>query len=85
MSVESSTLERPEASPADLPMIRLADVHKTFGRLEVLKGITLEVAAGQVVCIIGASGSGKSTLLRCVNRLEDPTAGRIERVSFGKL
>ena len=57
--------------------VRILDLHKSFGSLEVLKGITLEVDPAQVVCIIGASGSGKSTLLRCVNRLEDPTSGQI--------
>jgi len=50
---------------------------KHFGDLEVLRGVSLRVATGQVVCVIGPSGSGKSTMLRCVNRLEQPTAGRI--------
>jgi len=53
-------------------------VHKSFGALEVLRGIDLTVEAGEVVCVIGPSGSGKSTLLRCVNLLEVPTAGTIE-------
>jgi polar amino acid transport system ATP-binding protein len=57
--------------------IQIIDLHKSFGALEVLKGIDFEVAEGEVVCVIGPSGSGKSTLLRCVNRLEDPTSGRI--------
>jgi polar amino acid transport system ATP-binding protein len=57
--------------------IEIDDLHKSFGSLEVLKGITMEVALGEVVCVIGPSGSGKSTLLRCVNRLEEPTSGRI--------
>ena len=57
--------------------LRLEDVWKSFGRLEVLRGIDLEVAEHEVVCVIGASGSGKSTLLRCVNLLEPVTAGRI--------
>lgn len=57
--------------------VRIVDLHKSFGDNQVLRGISLEVAPGQVVCIIGASGSGKSTLLRCVNRLEDPTSGQI--------
>jgi polar amino acid transport system ATP-binding protein len=57
--------------------VRIVDLHKSFGDNEVLRGISLDVDPGQVVCIIGASGSGKSTLLRCVNRLEDPTAGHI--------
>ena len=50
---------------------------KSFGRVEVLRGISLSVDPGDVVCIIGPSGSGKSTLLRCINRLEEPTSGRI--------
>jgi polar amino acid transport system ATP-binding protein len=58
-------------------MIRVEDLHKSFGSLEVLRGIDFEVEAGEVVCVIGPSGSGKSTLLRCVNLLEEPTAGRI--------
>jgi polar amino acid transport system ATP-binding protein len=59
------------------PPIQIIDLHKSFGDLEVLRGIDFEVAAGEVVCLIGPSGSGKSTLLRCVNKLEEPTAGRI--------
>jgi polar amino acid transport system ATP-binding protein len=58
-------------------MLRLEDVHKSFGKLEVLRGIDLAVDEHQVVCLIGASGSGKSTLLRCVNLLEPVTSGRI--------
>ena len=57
--------------------LRLEGVHKSFGKLEVLKGIDLAVAEHEVVCLIGASGSGKSTLLRCVNLLEPVDAGRI--------
>lgn len=53
------------------------NLHKYFGSLEVLKGISLEIEKGQVVCVIGPSGSGKSTLLRCINRLEEPTRGEI--------
>ena len=55
----------------------LANVHKSFGDREVLRGIDLDVAEHEVVCLIGASGSGKSTLLRCVNLLEPLDAGRI--------
>src|SRR5690348_14850624 len=54
------------------------DVHKRFGRLEVLKGISLEVARGETVCIIGPSGSGKTTFIRCINHLEKIDSGRIE-------
>jgi len=59
------------------PAIRVVDVHKSFGALEVLKGISFEVAHGEVVCLIGVSGSGKSTLLRCINFLETPNAGHV--------
>jgi polar amino acid transport system ATP-binding protein len=59
------------------PALVLEGVHKSFGRLEVLKGIDLSVAEHEVVCLIGASGSGKSTLLRCVNLLEPIDRGRI--------
>ncbi|MEO8925201.1 MAG: amino acid ABC transporter ATP-binding protein [Caldimonas sp.] len=61
-----------------LPMVRAEGVHKRYGRDEVLKGIDLEVAAGEVLCLIGPSGSGKSTFLRCINHLEKIDAGRIE-------
>ncbi|MEV4107177.1 amino acid ABC transporter ATP-binding protein [Nonomuraea sp. NPDC049695] len=57
--------------------IDVRDLHKYFGRNEVLKGINLAVETGQVVCVIGPSGSGKSTLLRCVNLLEQPTKGTV--------
>jgi len=60
-----------------VPMAKTVDLHKSFDDLEVLKGITLEVAPGEVVCIIGPSGSGKSTLLRCLNMLEEPTGGDV--------
>jgi polar amino acid transport system ATP-binding protein len=53
------------------------DVHKRFGRLEVLKGVSLDVRKGETVCIIGASGSGKTTFIRCINHLEKIDAGRI--------
>jgi len=58
-------------------MIELRDVHKSFGKLEVLKGITASVGKSEVVCIIGPSGSGKSTILRCVNGLESYEAGDV--------
>ncbi|MBB4941555.1 polar amino acid transport system ATP-binding protein [Streptosporangium album] len=57
--------------------VEIRDLHKSFGNLEVLKGIDFAVDPGQVVCVIGPSGSGKSTLLRCVNLLEQPTSGRV--------
>ncbi len=59
------------------PMIQAVDVWKSFGNLDVLKGINLEVMPGEVTCLIGPSGSGKSTFLRCVNHLEKITAGRL--------
>jgi polar amino acid transport system ATP-binding protein len=58
-------------------MVCIEGLHKSFDELEVLKGVDLEVSRGEVVVILGPSGSGKSTLLRCVNRLEESTAGRI--------
>ncbi|MEQ8235401.1 MAG: amino acid ABC transporter ATP-binding protein [Syntrophomonadaceae bacterium] len=58
-------------------MIQVIDIHKSFGKLEVLKGITCRVAPREVVCIIGPSGSGKSTLLRCINQLETVNSGQI--------
>ncbi|TBV02437.1 amino acid ABC transporter ATP-binding protein [Phytopseudomonas dryadis] len=58
-------------------MIKLSNVRKHYGNLEVLKGISLEVASGEVVCLIGPSGSGKSTLLRCINALETYDGGDI--------
>ncbi len=57
--------------------LRIEGLHKRFGRVEVLRGIDLDVAEHEVVCLIGASGSGKSTLLRCINRIEPVTAGRV--------
>ncbi len=64
-------------SRATDPVVRLEDVHKSFGANEVLRGIDLEVASGEVLTVIGPSGSGKSTLLRCVNLLEPLQSGRI--------
>ncbi|WP_305082320.1 amino acid ABC transporter ATP-binding protein [Nocardia sp. BSTN01] len=62
---------------ADVPMIRAERVCKNFGALQVLQGVSLEVARGQVMCLIGPSGSGKSTFLRCINHLERVNAGRL--------
>jgi ABC-type polar amino acid transport system ATPase subunit len=61
-----------------LPIVKISNLDKYFGRLQVLKNIDLEVPERQVVCLIGRSGSGKSTLLRCVNFLEEPSHGTIE-------
>ncbi|WP_418740258.1 ATP-binding cassette domain-containing protein, partial [Enorma sp.] len=59
------------------PMVRIEGLRKSFGNLEVLRNINLDVMPGQVVTIIGPSGSGKSTLLRCINLLETPDAGHV--------
>jgi polar amino acid transport system ATP-binding protein len=59
------------------PMVKAEGVHKRFGRLEVLKGVSLEVQLGEVVCMIGPSGSGKTTFIRCINHLERIDAGRL--------
>lgn len=63
-------------SATDQPLLRLCGIHKRFGDNHVLRGVDLELAAREVVCLIGPSGSGKTTLLRCVNHLEVPTEGR---------
>ncbi|MEZ4506664.1 MAG: amino acid ABC transporter ATP-binding protein [Thermomicrobiales bacterium] len=60
-----------------MPMIQLDGIHKSFGETHVLRGVSLSIDRGEVVCIIGPSGSGKSTLLRCINYLEQPEQGRI--------
>ena len=59
------------------PMVQCRQLRKSFGRIEVLRGIDLVIERGQVVCVVGPSGSGKSTLLRCLNHLEEPQAGRV--------
>jgi len=69
-------MTEPQTRP-DAPAIDVQELHKYFGDNEVLKGIDFHVDNGEVVCVIGPSGSGKSTLLRCVNRLEEPTSGKI--------
>jgi polar amino acid transport system ATP-binding protein len=61
----------------NVPPIQVLALHKSFGDLEVLRGIDFQINTGEVVCVIGPSGSGKSTLLRCVNLLEIPTAGKV--------
>ena len=90
--VDAATLTRPTpaaASPADprAPAVRVEGLHKSYGSLEVLRGVSMDARAGDVVSIIGASGSGKSTFLRCINLLELPSAGRIaiagEDIAFG--
>ncbi|MFJ8472956.1 amino acid ABC transporter ATP-binding protein [Kitasatospora sp. NPDC094011] len=66
-----------EAAPSGQPMVRAEGVHKSYGPVEVLKGIDLEVRKGEVFCLIGPSGSGKSTFLRCINHLEKINGGRL--------
>jgi len=73
---EQMTQSTPAGSTTP-PMVRAEQVHKSFGHNEVLSGIDLEVARGEVLCIIGPSGSGKSTFLRCINHLEKIDAGRL--------
>ncbi|MHA1151250.1 MAG: amino acid ABC transporter ATP-binding protein [Alphaproteobacteria bacterium] len=62
----------------DQPMVSIKDLHKSFGDLEVLKGVSFDVMKGEVICVIGPSGSGKSTLIRCINALNDIQAGSIK-------
>jgi len=63
---------------SDQPIVSIKDVHKSFGDLEVLKGVSIDVMKGEVICVIGPSGSGKSTLIRCINGLNDIQAGSIK-------
>jgi polar amino acid transport system ATP-binding protein len=67
----------PDGLDSPVPMVKAEQVHKSFGHVEVLKGIDLEVARREVLCIIGPSGSGKSTFLRCINHLESIAGGRL--------
>ena len=67
---DAAAAQKPEA-------IRIEDLHKSFGALEVLKGVSLRACEGDVVAIIGGSGSGKSTMLRCINFLETPSSGKV--------
>ncbi len=74
----SDKLSKNDTPPkAIVPMVKSEGVHKSFGAVEVLKGIDLEVKPGEVFCLIGPSGSGKSTFLRCINHLEKVNAGRL--------
>ncbi len=74
--------QSPQTSPGnswtpDQPIVSIKEVHKSFGDLEVLKGVSFDVMKGEVICIIGPSGSGKSTLIRCINALNDINSGSI--------
>lgn len=74
----ATSKQSPDLAPdAPDPAIRIVDLHKSFGSLEVLKGVSLTAQKGDVVAIIGGSGSGKSTMLRCINFLETPSSGQI--------
>ncbi len=66
-----------DTTATDGPEIEIRGLHKSFGAHHVLRGIDLDIARGEVVCVIGPSGSGKSTLLRCVNLLEEPSEGQV--------
>lgn len=70
-------MNKHSGTPMNESLVRIEALHKRFGENHVLRGIDLDVAKGEVVCIIGPSGSGKSTLLRCVNMLEEPTSGKV--------
>ncbi|CAH1663735.1 glutamate/aspartate ABC transporter ATP binding subunit [Hyphomicrobiales bacterium] len=78
MPFERSAATPPHSPPRGEPIVSLRDVHKSFGALEVIKGISLDVRKGEVVCIIGPSGSGKSTLIRCINGLNPIQRGSIK-------
>jgi polar amino acid transport system ATP-binding protein len=77
VSAVNAVPESGSTAHTDPPAIEVRGLRKSFGELEVLSGIDFTVAKGEVVCVIGPSGSGKSTLLRCVNLLEEPTAGTV--------
>ncbi|MFW6324979.1 MAG: ABC transporter ATP-binding protein [Desulfovibrionales bacterium] len=78
MACSGTNLRRPKAGSGEqLPAISVRDIHKTFGSLEVLEGISLTAQKGDVIALIGSSGSGKSTLLRCINLLETPDKGKV--------
>ena len=77
MSDTKTVSATPEGVASDEPIVRICDLHKSFGDTVVLRGIDLDVHRGEVVVVLGPSGSGKSTMLRCVNLLETPTSGHI--------
>ena len=69
--------EAEKGTSTDEPILRIVDLHKSFGQTVVLRGIDIDIHRGEVVVVLGPSGSGKSTMLRCLNRLEEPTSGKI--------
>lgn len=77
MAMSESAASSSPSQDGEMAAIRVEDLHKSFGSLEVLKGVSLTAHKGDVVAIIGGSGSGKSTFLRCINFLETPSSGRI--------
>jgi polar amino acid transport system ATP-binding protein len=77
MAPEQAATPADPTADASGAMLRLENVHKSFGSLHVLRGVNMAIPRGEVVCVIGPSGSGKSTLLRCVNLLEPPEEGSI--------
>ncbi len=77
MAANSGSDSATSAATTDAPLVRVVDVHKSFGAVEVLKGVSLEVRRGEAVCVIGPSGSGKSTLLRCINGLIPVDRGEV--------
>src|SRR6187431_3068750 len=77
MSIDSAPAAAPVPLRKGAPVVELSGIHKSFGSLEVLKGISFTACEGEVVALIGSSGSGKSTLLRCTNMLEVPEQGSV--------
>ena len=77
-NIKTANAETLDCSASNQLILSVRNLHKYFGKLEVLKGVDIEIHKGDVVAVIGPSGCGKSTFLRCLNRLEEPTSGRIE-------
>lgn len=78
IAINSTRPESPAAQRPITPVLCATDIHKSFGNLEVLKGLSVEAHRGDVISILGSSGSGKSTFLRCLNLLEVPSSGCVE-------
>lgn len=77
MTDQALVTDQPRAGDENRPMVLAEDVHRSFGRNHVLRGVSLRVDPGEVLCLIGPSGSGKTTMLRCMNHLEKIDAGRL--------